>query len=172
MISEYLFLKMKEGRHRLANYNRINPIRKNIMSEEIFYQNMPEHYLLCYNGECEQAANCLRWLAAQYGKPTDAVLQVINPRQNGGMSCRYRKPKTVVTMAYGMLHTYDKVLAKDIDSLRGAIKDHFGNGSYYLRRNGKRPITPAEQQYISNIFRSHGYPDGAVFDRYVDEIEW
>ncbi|MBO5187318.1 MAG: hypothetical protein J6B91_09830 [Prevotella sp.] len=142
------------------------------MDEEKIYQNMPEHYLLCYNEECEQAANCLRRLAAKYGSPADAVLQVVNPRLNRGLTCKYRKPKKVVTMAYGMLHTYDKVLAKDIGSLRGAIKDYFGNGSYYLRRNGKRPVTPAEQQYISKIFRSHGYADGAVFDRYVDEVEW
>lgn len=128
--------------------------------------------MLCYNGECEQAAGCLRWLVARHGNPEDVIVQAVNYRLNSGKSCKYYKPKKVVTMAYGMLHTYDKVLAADLASLRGAIIGRFGNGSYYLRRNGKQPITPDEQAFISNVFRSHGYADGAVFDRYVDEIEW
>lgn len=133
---------------------------------------MPEHYLHCYNGECEKTETCLHWLAACHGKTTDTIVQAVNPRLNNGESCRYYRPKKMVRMAYGMLHTYDKVLAKDIAALRGAIIARFGHGSYYLRRNGKRPVTPDEQQYISNVFRAHGYPDGAVFDRYADEIDW
>lgn len=142
------------------------------MKEENIYSNIPKHYLLCYNETCELAANCLHRLATQHENTEDVILQTVNPKLNSGKSCRYYKPKKVERIAYGMQHTYDKILATDIASLRGAIIAHFGNGSYYLRRNGKQPITPKEQQYINKLFRSHGYPDGAVFDKYVDEIEW
>lgn len=142
------------------------------MNEENIYQHMPKHYLLCYNDACSQADTCLRRLAAQHGRPADLIVQAVNPQLNSGPSCRYYKPQNVVRMAYGMLHTYDSVLATDIVPLRRAITDSFGNGSYYLRRNGKRVITPDEQQRINQLFRDYGYPDGAVFDRYADEIEW
>ena len=142
------------------------------MNENLIFQNAPEHYLFCYNDECELADNCLHRLVAQYGNTTEKIVHAVNPKLSCGKNCRYHRPKKVVTVAYGMLHSYDKVLAADIVSIRKAIIAHFGNGSYYARRNGKKPITPNEQQYISKIFHSHGYPDGAVFDRYVDELEW
>ena len=75
-------------------------------------------------------------------------------------------------MAYGMKQLYEKVLAKDIASMRYAVNSHFGNGSYYKRRNGKHPITPKEQLFVDKVFKVHGYAEGAVFDRYADEPEW
>ena len=71
-----------------------------------------------------------------------------------------------------MEHTFDKVLATDIAGIRGTLINHFGNGSYYLRRNGKKGITPAEQEYINSIFIAYGYVEGAPFDNYKEEREW
>jgi hypothetical protein len=56
--------------------------------------------------------------------------------------------------------------------MRYAVNSHFGNGSYYKRRNGKQPITPKEQQFVDKVFKAHGYAEGAVFDRHADEAEW
>ena len=39
-------------------------------------------------------------------------------------------------------------------------------------RNGEKAITPAEQEYISSVFRDYGYAEGATFDSYKDEVEW
>ncbi|MDY6408908.1 MAG: DUF6078 family protein, partial [Prevotella sp.] len=61
--------------------------------------------------------------------------------------------------------------ARHIADLRGEITRSFGNGTYYLMRNGLRAIKPAEQAFISETFRRYGY-DGAVFDRYSDELSW
>ena len=49
-------------------------------------------------------------------------------------------------------------------------RDHFGRGSYYLRRNGLRPITPKEQKYIQGVVRQFGYE--VEFDRMEDETHW
>ena len=77
-----------------------------------------------------------------------------------------------VIMAYGMTHIYDKVLAKEISSLRNTIIQHFGNGSYYLRRNGRHPISPEEQVWIQNLFCKYGYADASQFDSYKSEVGW
>ena len=141
-------------------------------NEQNIFSNMPEHYLLCYHTECERASTCLHWLAGQHGNTADVIVQTVNPKLNGGPACRYHKPLTTVRMAYGMKHSFDHVLAVHIASLRKAITSHFGNGSYYLRRNGRRPITPEEQEFVRSLFRKYGYPDDALFDRYADEVEW
>ena len=74
-------------------------------------------------------------------------------------------------MAYGMRYSFDKVLATDVASIRRQLISHYGNGSYYLRRNGEKPIPPAEQAFINNVFKDFGYEDGAIFDSYKDEFQ-
>lgn len=142
------------------------------LSEEMIYNQMPAHYLLCYNADCPKGGNCLHRLGAIHGKPADKVVQAVNPKLCCGDNCPYYKPMKSVSMAYGMTHLYDKVLAKDISSLRNTIIQHFGNGSYYLRRNGRHPISPEEQAWIQNLFCKYGYTDAPQFDSYKSEVGW
>lgn len=147
--------------------------KETTMNEDNIYRNMPWDYALCFTEGCELAENCLRHLAAKYGNSSKPIVRTVNPRVNsGGKSCPYYRPKKTVTVAYGMLHTFDKVLAADIANIRRTLKDYFRNTSYYLRRNGEHAISPEEQQFVNAVFREHGYPDGAVFDRYVEELAW
>ena len=134
------------------------------------YEKMPEHYLLCFNDECALADNCLHRLAARSGRQKDSIVTVVNPMQCCGENCPYFKENRIVTMAYGMVDSFHEVKADHIASLRGTLIDHFGRGSYYLRRNGLRGITPEEQQYIAGVFRSYGYE--VKFDRTEKETQW
>lgn len=121
------------------------------------YETMPEYYLLCFNDDSVLADEYLHRLAARSGRQTDEVVTAVNPVRCSGKSCRYYKPNKVATMAYGMKGSFHEVKADHIASLRNALIHHFGRGSYYLRRNGLRPITPEEQQFISSIFSNYGY---------------
>lgn len=134
------------------------------------YETMPEHYVLCFNDECALADECLHRLAARSGRQKDEVVTAVNPVCNSGKSCRYYKPNKVATMAYGMKGSFHEVKADHIASLRNVLIHHFGRGSYYLRRNGLRPITPEEQQYIASVFRNYGYE--LKFDRMEEETQW
>ena len=140
------------------------------MNKKPQYETMPEHYLLCFNDECALADECLHRLAARSGRQKDEVVTAVNPVCNSGESCRYYKPNKVATMAYGMKGSFHEVKADHIASLRNVLIHHFGRGSYYLRRNGLRPITPKEQRYISGIFSHYGYE--SKFDRTEEETEW
>lgn len=131
---------------------------------------MPEHYLLCFNDECALADECLHRLAARSGRQKNELVTAVNPARSSGESCRYYKPNKVVTMAYGMIDSFHEVKADHIASLRNTLINHFGRGSYYLRRNGLRAITPDEQQYIGSIFRQYGYE--TKFDRMEEETGW
>ena len=134
------------------------------------YETMPEHYLLCFNDECALADECLHRLAARSGRQKDEVVTAVNSVRCSGKSCRYYKPNKVSTMAYGMKGSFHEVKADHNASLRNVLIHHFGRGSYYLRRNGLRPITPEEQQFISSIFSNYGYE--TKFDRMEEETEW
>lgn len=134
------------------------------------YETMPEHYLLCFNDECALADECLHRLAARSGRQKDEVVTAVNSVRCSGKSCRYYKPNKMATMAYGMKGSFHEVKADHIASLRNVLIHHFGRGSYYLRRNGLRPITPEEQQFISSIFSNYGYE--TKFDRIEEETEW
>ena len=139
-------------------------------NKEPQYDTMPEHYVLCFNDECALADECLHRLAARSGRQKDEVVTAVNPVCNSGKSCRYYKPNKVATMAYGMKGSFHEVKADHIASLRNVLIHHFGRGSYYLRRNGLRPITPEEQQYIASVFRNYGYE--LKFDRTEEETLW
>lgn len=134
------------------------------------YETMPEHYLLCFNDDCVLADECLHRLAARSDRQKDEVVTAVNPAHCSGESCRYFKQNKVVTMAYGMIDSFHEVKADHIVSLRNTLISHFGRGSYYLRRNGLRPITPEEQQYINSVFRHYGYE--ATYDRMEEETQW
>ena len=134
------------------------------------YETMPEHYLLCFNNDCPLADKCLHRLAARSGRQKDEVTLAVNPVRCSGKSCRHYKENKVVTMAYGMKDSFHEVKADHIASLRNTLINHFGRGSYYLRRNGLRGITPDEQQYISSVFRNYGYE--LKFDRMEEETQW
>ena len=134
------------------------------------YETMPEHYMLCFNDECPLADSCLHRLAARSGRQKDELVTAVNPARCNGESCQHYKENKVVTMAYGMVDSFHEVKADHIASLRNTLINHFGRGSYYLRRNGLRAITPEEQQYIGSIFRSFGYE--ARYDRTEEETQW
>ena len=144
--------------------------KKQMNNKQPQYETMPEHYVLCFNDECALADECLHRLAARSGRQKDEVVTAVNPVCNSGKSCRYYKPNKVATMAFGMKGSFHEVKADHIASLRNNLISHFGRGSYYLRRNGLRPITPDEQQYIASVFRNYGYE--LKFDRTEEETQW
>ena len=140
------------------------------MNNEPHYETMPEHYLLCFNDDCPLADTCLRRLAARSGRVKDETVLAVNPARFCGDNCPSYKENKVATLAYGMKHSFHEVKADHIARLRGALIRHFGGGSYYLRRNGLRAITPEEQQYIGSVFQQYGYE--IHFDRTEEETLW
>ena len=139
-------------------------------TKEPNYDIMPAHYLSCFNDECTLADHCLRRLAARSRLQTGNIVQAVNPAQHSGENCPYYKENKETTMAYGMKDSFHEIKADDIAELRNTLINHFGRTYYYRRRNGLRPITPEEQQYISNVFRRFGYK--ATFDKLVKETQW
>ena len=141
------------------------------MNTKPLNKRVPDNYLICLNSGCGRAPECIRHFAAENGGDRAGVLQIVNPALKD-CGCPYFKKLLTGMVAYGMSHTFDDVRAKDLPAIRKSLVAHFGNGSYYRRRNGEVGITPAEQEYIAGAMEAKGYTAPPVFDRYSEEILW
>lgn len=56
------------------------------MTEQLIYNQMPEHYLLCYSTECPLADGCLRRLGAIHRQTSDKIVQAVNPHHSNAMT--------------------------------------------------------------------------------------
>lgn len=134
------------------------------------YETMPEHFIACFNNECPMADTCLRQLAVQSKQLKPFILQAVNYARQKNKNCNYYKENKLVTMAYGMVHSFHEVKADHISQLRNTLINYFGRGSYYLRRNGLRVMPPEEQKFIASVFRKYGYE--VKFDRTEVSTAW
>lgn len=138
---------------------------------DIDLEKKPFGFIVCYNEECSLRENCLRRKVAELNQNEEDVLRVVNSAKYSGENCKFYFENKKVLMAYGMKKSFDKVLAKDIAEIRKTLQAHFGNGSYYARRNGKKGINPTEQAYIASVFAKYGY-EKVEFDTLVEETLW
>lgn len=137
---------------------------------DIDLKKKPLGFIVCYNEACSLRENCLRRVVAELNQNEEDILRAVNPAKFSGEGCKFYLENKKVLMAYGMEGSFDKVLAKDIATIRKTLIAHFGHGSYYVRRNGKKSITPTEQAYITSVFAKYGYE--IKFDNLVEETLW
>ncbi|WP_298552937.1 DUF6078 family protein [uncultured Parabacteroides sp.] len=144
------------------------------MEPEFNYQSAPYDYAHCFNGQCACAGKCLRHMLAALIPADRNYVAVVNPNKVGsdGKSCPFFREKRLMRFAVGMSHLYDNLTYRDATAVKRPIYSHFGRSTYYRMRNGERPITPEEQVFIKNIFRTYGITSEPVFDAYRDDYDW
>lgn len=140
------------------------------MEVNINFENKPKGFIVCYNESCSIGGYCLRRLAAIHDSENSDLLTVVNASKFNESNCKYFLENKKVRIAYGMKDSFEDVKAKDIANIRKELKNHFGLTYYYARRNGKMPITPKDQEFISNLFNSYGYE--IKFDEIREEVLW
>lgn len=140
------------------------------MKVEINFENKPKNFIVCLNENCSLRENCLRRLAAIHDREDSDLLSVVNDSKFNESNCKYFLENKKTRIAYGMKDSFEDVKAKDIANIRKELKNHFGLTYYYERRNGKMPITPKDQEFISNLFNSYGYE--IKFDEIKEETLW
>jgi hypothetical protein len=130
----------------------------------------PFNFLICFNDKCAFANKCLRQLSAQASLDSDNILQIVNHTKFNETNCKHYLENKKVSVAYGMINSFKEVKAKDIVQIRKSLINHFGNNYYYKKRRGELPITPKDQEFISNLFNSYGYE--IKFDEIREEVLW
>jgi hypothetical protein len=72
-----------------------------------------------------------------------------------------------------MLHTFTSDMPKRLEpAVRMGVIGLTNRTYYYEYRNGSRPIPPALQEDIRQLFRENGWTEEVMFDGYVEDYDW
>ena len=137
--------------------NHVCNIQYKMNDNKLKNKTVPFNYARCYNEQCPKACNCLRRVAALL---TTADTSYIF--QNAEK----------IHVAGGISHLLDNVPYKDGTNLKQQLIGHFGKTLYYRFYREERFLSPADQNYIRQLFRRKGITEEPVFDSYTDEYNW
>ena len=149
----------------------------------ITLQNVPEGYAYCFAGlnNCPKADNCLRAIAAKLltdskgtqPQTVNTVNALYIEQLANRDSCPLYRSSEPIRYAKGMTHLFEDLPLKQAKSVRGRVTACFSCESYFYRsRNGKRLITPTEQQRIAHVFRSINPNLVPKYDGYEYALVW
>lgn len=136
------------------------------------YDMLPPSWIFCFLDGCPKADECVLHLSGRHipeGKVWGRAVFPTALKENG---CERFKPIRKIRAAYGFDTLFAEVKRKDDKPLRDAMKHYLGShGAYYRYHNGERLLTPEQQQWILDLFRSYGYTEGLSFDHYRDVFD-
>ena len=143
-------------------------------SQEEVFREKTHNYLVCFIESCPLKEQCLRWLVGQYADTMPFAQKSINPRnpQIGGEQCAKFRPNTRVVKKRGMTNFYYDMPGHMEHSIRQELTYAFGRTQYFEMRNGKRLISPEDQEVIAAVCRSHGWDGPFVYDGEQDDWLW
>jgi hypothetical protein len=136
------------------------------------YTQIPPSWQYCFHASCPMHDTCLRYQTGLH-LPDDHLWgqAVFPPAMKNGHCDFYRKDEKV-TLATGFV-TDDEVQNKMFISMRLVLSEFLGgNGGYYLYRNGKRWLSPAQQEHIRQLFRKAGYQGEVHFEKTTTDYYW
>lgn len=132
---------------------------------------IPSTFTVCINDQCPRAGECLRNLVADAATEGHVVTSCLSPSQWKGRVCRQFAEVKYERIARGFTRLFDQILAKDASTIRLQLTEYLGcTKFYYQYRRGERPLTPAQQDYIRQLIRRHGYTWDVPFDSYEDVL--
>jgi hypothetical protein len=134
------------------------------------FENKPKNFVICYNSNCLLGDKCLRRAVSFEKNEEFSVMPAINAMKFNENNCEYFLENKRVKIAYGMTKSFEDVKAKDIAQIRKRLIQYFGQTYYYERRKGNMPISPEEQEFIAELFKSYGYE--ITFDEIREETLW
>lgn len=144
------------------------------MENNFNYQLVPHNYAHCFNEQCTRGAQCLRYLAAQNSTSQYNTLHIVNPKciPNDMADCSFFKSTQKVSTAWGIRRLLDNVPHKKGTSMRKQLISYFGKNAYYRIYHLERGLSPAEQEYIRQLFHKNDIVEKPQFEKYTEEFEF
>lgn len=134
---------------------------------------IPYHFALCGEAECACAGTCLRHIAYLQQAETAKVMTVLNPRFCAkDDACTYYRDAEPIVYARGFTRMQKRMLPDQYDKFLWTLIAHFGRNPYFERRNGKRLLSPDEQEQIAYVAQQVGVTEEFKFDRYEYRYNW
>ena len=146
-----------------------------MMKKELFRQQAANGYVVCFEEACPRRQECLRWLVGEQAPASLHYLQCVNPHAAKVATdhCPHHRPAAKVRMAKGMTRTFtDDMPQRVVSAVRTTLIERYNRTRFFQLRNGSRPIPPALQEEISQLFCRNGWTQPVEFDAYSDEYDW
>ena len=139
------------------------------MIEDLDFSQVPRSWALCYVAECPRKEECLRYQACLKAPPLKYLHKCVMPNILQKNECHMFRPIRKLKVALGFRNIFIDVKARDITKMRTELTAFLGSPATYFRyRNGTRPLTPMQQQWIEDMFRRYGYNGDVVYDKVKD----
>jgi len=139
------------------------------LNAEFDYSQVPSWYVICTNETCPLREDCMRFIAGSNAPESTEIAMCVMPKTLKDGHCRLYDKKTVVVMAKGFTTLYDKVMKKDFTRMRKAITQYLhGAKMYYEYKDGRRALTPEQQNWIRNFVKSQSYEWEVKFDHFSE----
>lgn len=128
------------------------------------YSQIPSGWQYCFNAKCPMAGECLRFQTGRHLPDDIEWGSAVFPGAVKNGKCRFFRKDEKVTLATGFQVDNNPQMTELFRNLRPSLTNYLGgNGTYYLYRNGKKWLTPKQQEDIRQIFRRSGYQVEVVF---------
>ena len=134
---------------------------------------IPAAWQYCFNHECPMRQECLRYQSG-LEIPDDKLWgNAVYPTALKDGQCQFFRRDEKVRLATGFVVVGRQLQNEAFVRARQELTDYLGgNGTYYLYRNGKRWLTPNQQQHVERILRKNGYQDEVVYAKYLEEFNF
>ena len=91
------------------------------MAKKFSFREVPAGYQLCFNGQCPNRDDCIRFLAGQYVPATMMSGPAVYPNALTGDICPYFKQTRVIHGAWGFRNLYKNVAKTDAQVLKAKV---------------------------------------------------
>ncbi len=142
--------------------------------EEEAFREKAKKYVVCFNEHCTRHNQCLRYLVGQYADCRGVSIPSVNVRhpQVVAGDCPLYRQNIQVVHKVGLTQFYLDMPGRMERAIRHQLISLFTHRIYYLMRNGKRLITPAEQEQIAAVCRQAGWNGELVYDGETTDWLW
>lgn len=135
------------------------------MEDKFNFKQVPQDWAICYVPQCPRKDECLRYQMCLRAPQGRVYHKCILPTVLSQGECQHFRPIDKIRVALGFRNIFNEVKAKDITRMRAELADFLGSQpTYYRYRDGRRSLTPLQQQWIRDMFRRYGYTEEIVFD--------
>ena len=144
-----------------------------MMSKKYDFSQVPLSWQFCFHAGCPRRDECLRYQSGLEIPEDRETGSAVFPTACKGGTCRFFRKDERVTMATGFVVDGNPQMNSRFVSMRLSLSRYLGgNGTYYLYRNGRKWLTPRQQQDIRMLFRKAGYKEEVVFGKTVEEYDF
>ncbi|MDO4985234.1 MAG: DUF6078 family protein [Prevotella sp.] len=142
--------------------------------EEVFKEKADKGYGICHSQTCEQRGHCLHALLCSY-VPKDryytTCVNLNNPLMQTAHCPAYLSDQPV-RMPLGISNIYYDMPARIASPLKQHLIAYFNRKRYYEYHFGRRPVSPAHEQYIRQAAIRYGWQHPIEFNGYVEDYLW